>query len=120
MYQKFETVVKLQVNERAKGNDVEQENFRQLQMRARNGDSSLQDWEALLERNPTKVQNLTHFKNCAVRLSFGNEKVATDNYNKLCELRQPRLMSNAHHINSKAKLLSTEEMGGLEPTLHYA
>ena len=32
MYQKFETVVKLQVNERAKENDVEQENFRQLQM----------------------------------------------------------------------------------------
>ena len=81
-------------------------------MRARNGDLSLHDWEALLERNPTKVQNLINFKNCAVRLSFGNEKLATDNYNKLCELGQPIIMINAQHNNSKAKLLSAEEMGG--------
>ena len=118
MYQKFETVIKLQVNERAKGNDVEQENFRQLQMRERNGASSLQDWETLLVRNTAKVQNLAHFKQCAVRLSFGNEKVATDNYSKLCELGQPIIVINAQHNNSKAKLLSAEEMGGLQPTLH--
>ena len=50
MYRKFDTVVKLQVNERARGNDREQENFRQLQMQLRNGDSTLEDWKVLLQR----------------------------------------------------------------------
>ena len=53
-----------------------------------------------------------------MRLPFGNEIVAKYNYNKLCELGQPIIVINAQHNNSKAKLLSAEEMGGLQPTLH--
>ena len=37
MYRKFQTVVKLEVNERAKGSDPGQEMFRHLQLRAPNG-----------------------------------------------------------------------------------
>ena len=43
MYHKFETVIRLEVNERAKGSDPQQETFRQLLLRARNGDSTLDD-----------------------------------------------------------------------------
>ena len=94
MYQKFQTVVKLQINERPKGSNWEQENFRQLQIRARIGDSSLEDWKRLLARNPAQIENVQHFEDCAIKLSFGNEKVVKDNYNKLCDLGQPikRLM----------------------------
>ena len=48
-------------------------------MRARNGDSSLEDWKLLLARNPDKTENLQHFEDCAIKRSFGNEKVAKDN-----------------------------------------
>ena len=78
MYQKFQTVIKLQTNERTKGSNREQENFRQLQMRARNSDSSLEDWKLLLARNPDKTEKLQHFEDCAIKRSFGNEKVAKD------------------------------------------
>ena len=48
-------------------------------MQARNGDSSLEDWKLLLARNPDKTENLQHFEDCAIKRSFGNEKVAKDN-----------------------------------------
>lgn len=57
MYCKFDTVVKLEINERAKGSNKEQEKFRQLQIRARNGDSSLEDWDLLLTRQPNRIKN---------------------------------------------------------------
>ena len=41
MYQKFQTVVELETNERAKGTDIAQQQFRDLQTRARDGNSSL-------------------------------------------------------------------------------
>ena len=67
-----------QENVRAEGNDSKKNLFRQLQMWVRDGHSSFEDWELLLSRNPTKVENLQNFENCAVKLSFGNEKVARD------------------------------------------
>ena len=48
-------------------------------MRARDGESSIDDWNILWSRSPGKVQNLMHFQNNAVTLSFGNEKVAQEN-----------------------------------------
>ena len=87
-------------------------------MRARNGDSSLEDWKLLLTRSPDKTENLQHLKDCAIKLSFGNEKVAKDNYNKLCDLGHPIIEINAQHSDSKAKNLSAEDMGGLEPVFY--
>jgi hypothetical protein len=107
-----------QKNERARGDDTDQEIFRQLQ--ARNSDSSLDDWNLLLSRSPSKIQNLEHFKDNAVILSFGNEKVAQDNYNKLKQLNQPVIQIDAQHNNTKAKHLSADDMGGLEPTKYLA
>ena len=70
-YQKFQTVVKLE------GTDIAQQQFRDLQTRARDGNSSIKDWNLLLSRTPQNVKNITHFETSAVKLLFGNEKVAT-------------------------------------------
>ena len=118
MYQKFQTVVKLEENEQAKGTDIAQQ-FRDLQTRARDGNSSLEDWNLLLSRTPQNV-NITHFEASAVKLSFGNEKVATDNFPRLKQLQEPIVKINAYHPNPKAKHLSAEDMGGLEPIVFLA
>ena len=41
MYCKFETVIKFEVNEHAKGGNLAQQQFRELQVRARDGNSNL-------------------------------------------------------------------------------
>lgn len=119
MYTKFEKVVKFELNERARGRD-EQQRLRALQIRARDGNSDLEDWNMLLLRQPQNVVDIDNFENFAVKLFFGNEKVAKDNYERLKELQQPILRINAHHSNPKAKSLSSEEMSGLEPTIYIS
>ena len=89
-YQKFQTLVKLLENERAKGTDIAQQ------------------------------QDITHFETSAVKLSFGNEKVATDNFTRLNQLGEPIVQLNAYHPNPKPTYLSAEDMGGLEPTIYLA
>ena len=73
MYRKFATVAKLKENERAKGADVVEKQFRNLQTREKNGNSTLEDWNLLLSRTPQNAKNITNFKTSAVKLSFGTE-----------------------------------------------
>ena len=63
-------------------------------------------WKLLQTRNPAKTENIQHFEDCAIKLSFGNEKVAKDNYNKLCDLGQPIIQISARHSSSKAKQIN--------------
>ena len=120
MYRKFDKVIKFEVNERARGSNVEQQQFRALQIRARDGNSTLEDWNMLLSRQANNLVDIDHFQKCAVKLSFGNEKVAKANYAKLKELNETIVQIDAHHSNPKAKTLSSEEMGGLEPTIYLS
>lgn len=120
MYRKFETVIKFEVNERAKGANHAQQQFRDLQVRARDGNSNLEDWNLLLSRAPQSVDNISDFQESAVRLSFGNEKVAKDNFIRLKQLGENILEIKAIHNNLTAKKLSAEEMGGLEPTIYLS
>ena len=50
MYKRFEKVVKFEVNERARGVDHEQQQYRALQITARDGNSNSEDWNVLLLR----------------------------------------------------------------------
>ena len=59
MYQKFQTV-KLEENERVKGTHITQQQFRDLQIRTRDGNSSIEDWNLLLSRSPQNANNITH------------------------------------------------------------
>ena len=120
MYRKFETIVKLETNERAKGADLAQQQFRNLQIRARDGNSNLEDWNLLLYRAPQNVDNIADFQESAVRLSFGNEKVAKDNFTRLKQLGEKIFEIKAHHSSPKAKLRTAEEMGGLQPTIYLS
>lgn len=83
MYRKFDTVVKLVINERAKYSSGDQHLFRELQLRARDGNSSVDDWNLLLTRIPSKVFYVTEFEKQATKLSYGSDKVETDNFGKL-------------------------------------
>lgn len=88
--------------------------------RARDGNSSLEDWNLFLSRTLQSVNNITHFETSAVKLSFGNEKVATDNCTRLKQLGEPIVQISAYHPNAKAKNLGAEDMGGLEPIIYLA
>ena len=73
----------------------------------------------LLLRQPQNVVDIDNFQNTSVKLSFGNE-VAKDNCERLKELQQTIAQISAHHSNPKAKSLSSEEMGGQEPTIYLS
>ena len=93
MYHKSGRVVKFTVNQRAAGNDNSQNHFRDLQANLRNGESTEREWQTLLTRTPDKVCNLESFKTQAVKLSYGNQEVAKDNYESLKRLNQPIAVS---------------------------
>ena len=116
MYMGFDTVVKLTVNQRSIGEDLAQQQFRDVLINLRNGKSTEKDWKLLLTRTPYDIKenlDLTSF----VKLSFSNEKVATANYKALRNLRQPIAVINARHNSKVAQKLSVDEMSGLEPKI---
>ena len=113
---KFENVVKLTVNERTKGASSGQETFRQLQLNAWDGNSTVNDWQLLSTRTPSNVPNIHEFESSAVKLTFGNEKVATYNYEKLRSLKKPIAVVNAKHNNTTAAKLPADDIGSLQPT----
>ena len=116
-YRQFEKVVRLTINERAKGSDVMQEDFRNLQIAARDGNCSVDQWNLLLTRTPAHINDRELFEKDCVKLSFGNKKVAEDNYQQLKKLNEPIAAINAKHNNSTAAKLSSDDMGSLMPQL---
>ena len=62
VYRQFEKVVRLTVNERAKGSDVMQEDFRDLQIAARDGNCSVDEWTLLLTRTPAHINDRVLFE----------------------------------------------------------
>ena len=63
------------------------------------------------------MKNIDSFQKDSVKLSFGNEKVAKDNYEELKQLNQPIATINAKHNNKTASKLSSDDMGSLMPQL---
>ena len=104
MYHKSNTVVKWCVNQRAAGSSNEQESFRNIQMNARDLKSTVADWGLLLTRTPGMVlmSDEDLFLKSAVKLSFGNDKAAKDNYDCLVQLAEPTAPINAQHNNATA------------------
>ena len=119
MYHQFTTVVSLTENQRVKGNNAEQTNFRELLTRARNGDSTKSDWETLLSRTPNKVHNLADFENFSVRLCYHKKKVAELNLERLKHLNKPIAVIKARHSRG-AHAISSDNMGGLEAVVYLA
>ena len=93
--------------------------FKHLLMRLRTGDSTVQDWQLLLSRQPSLVENLDEFDN-AIKLFYGNDDVAAYNHRELLKLSQPIACIQARHSSSTAKSLPSDEMSGLVPILFLA
>ena len=68
-------------------------------------------------KNTRECENIDSFQKNSVKLSFGNEKVAKDDYEELKQLRQLIATINAQHNNETALKLSSDEMGSLMPQL---
>jgi len=81
-YHMFTNVIKLSVNQRVQGLNIQQSQFRNLLMQLRTGDCTEPDWKLLLTQQPSKAQNLSEFQD-ATRLYFSNEEVANYNFEKL-------------------------------------
>ena len=61
-YLMFEKVIKLTINQRVQGTTSEQVNFRNLLLRLRKGESTLDDWKLPLTRQPSNIDNLSYFE----------------------------------------------------------
>ena len=118
-HQMFDKVVKLNVNQRVQGDNPEQTKFRELLLRLRKGQSTINDWKLLLTRQPNTVHNLSDFKD-AIRLFYSKEEVASYNHEELVKLQQPIAQVNARHSTSIAKTINAEEFSGLQPLLFLA
>lgn len=119
MYYEFKKVVKLTVNQRVQGHDIEQSNFRELLTRACYGDSTMSDWQSLIFRTPDKVNNIDDFRKHSVRICYHKEKIAELNMSKLKSLNELIAMIKARH-SCGAENLSADDMGGLEPAIYLS
>ena len=73
-YLMFNKVVKLSVNQWVQGEGAQEEEFRDLQLRLRVGESTEQDWEPLMTRQPENIANINSFDDAA-RLFYNNKQV---------------------------------------------
>ena len=112
-YRMFNKVIKLTVNQRVQGMNSEQVAFRELLLRLRKGESTVDDWKLLLTRQPSAVSNLNEFKD-ATRLFYSNEQVANYNHDQLSKLEHPVAQINACHSSAIAKKIPSEDMSGLD------
>ncbi|CAB3985549.1 ATP-dependent DNA helicase PIF1 [Paramuricea clavata] len=118
-YHMFDKVVKLTVNQRVQGMTSEQVQFRDLLLRLRKGDSTVDDWKLLLTRQPSNVTNLCDFED-STRLFYSNEQVGNYNHEQLTKLEHPIAHINARHSSALAKKISSDDMSGLEPVVFLA
>ena len=112
MYNMFDTVVQLTVNQRC--HESGQESFRQLLLRLRNGNSTIDDWKLLLSCSVTRVKEnfSAHSKLC-----FTNEAVDANNAKCLKNMKEPIIQIHARHSNKQASKCSSEDMGGLQKVI---
>jgi hypothetical protein len=101
-YHMFDKVIKFAVNQRVQGMSSEQVKFRDLLLRLRKGESTVNDWELLLTRQPSNISNLTEFEH-ATRLFYSNEQVGNYNHDQLDKLAHPIAYINARHSSALAK-----------------
>ena len=116
VYLEFKTVITLQANQRVSGTGTSDQRFKDLLSNIRDGITTTDDWELLLSRAPNVCAD-TRFFQSAVKLSFGNKKVAEDNYEALKTLGVPIAKVEALHSRKSASKLSSDDMGGLSKTV---
>ncbi len=101
------------------GNDPDQVRFRDILLRLRNAQVTMQDWNCLMEQTPTQVADLTPFAN-ALRLYPTVEAVVQYNVAKLEASGKPIATIKAVHTGANAAKASSDDASGLEAVICLA
>jgi len=118
-YNMFDSVVVLDHVMRQAGNGDAQQQFRDLLMRLRNGQSTIDDWKNLMQQTLTNVRDTSVFDN-ALHLFPTAMAVAEFNVTKLHSNGEPVAIMNAVHSGPGASKASAEDAGGLESVVCLA
>ena len=116
-YLHFNKVVVLDQVIRQTGLDPQQIQFREILLRIRDGISTMDDWNYLMQRTPTEVQDVSTFANA---LHPTKEAVVEHNVAKLHDSNQPIATIKAVHTGPNACRASADEANGLEPVICLA
>ena len=119
VYKQFTKVVILKQILRQNGSSDDVVRFRELLLRLRNGETTMEDWNLLLTRTPTNVSNKSSFTE-ATYLYYDKVSVTSFNIDRLKTIGQPIARVNALHSHRAAATAKSEDAGGLEPVLFIA
>ena len=118
-YNQFEKAFTLIQVMRQSGQDTDQIRFRDILLRLRNAETTMEDWNHLMEQTPTRVQDQSSFVN-ALRLFPTVEAVVDHNVAMLREYGHPIATIKAVHTGANASSASPDDAGGLEPVVMLA
>ncbi len=118
-YHMFDRAIVLDIVMRQAGSNPNQELFRDILMRLRNGELAQEDWKEFMKQTPAELGDTTSFER-ALRLYPTVEAVAEHNASKLRANGQPIAVIRAAHTGPEASRVSADEAGGLEPVVCLA
>ena len=118
-YHIFDRAVVLDRVMRQAGQDAGQERFRNLILRLRNAELTVEDWKYLMTRTTGEVGDTKSFDD-ALRLYPTIEAVAEHNVAKLRASGQPIAVLSAVHTGPGASKATSDDAGGLEPVICIA
>ena len=104
---------------RQAGQDPEQVHFRDILLRLRNGEVTVDDWKHLMNQTPTQVRDLSPFAN-ALRLHPTVQAVVEHNVAKLRDSGQPIATIKAVHTGANASKAPSDDASGLEAVVCLA
>ncbi|EXX58457.1 Pif1p [Rhizophagus irregularis DAOM 197198w] len=122
VYKKFGEVYKLETIQRQSGNSKEQQEFRNILLRMRNGESTIDDWKILTTRIEDKIgiTDRNSFSDALVLLTKWSEVNAV-NMDRLRSLDIPVAKIQAiHSEGNEAKNASSDTAHGLEVNILLA
>ena len=112
----FDRAIVLDKVMRQAGQDADQELFRDILLRLRNAETTVDDWKHLMRRTPAEVGDTTAFDH-ALHLY---PSTAEHNLNELRANGQPVAMIKAVHSGPGASKAASDDAGGLEPVICLA
>ena len=104
---------------RQAGQDPDQIRFRDILLRLRNAEVTMEDWQCLMKQTPTDVCDFTPFAN-ALRLHPTVEAVVEHNVAKLQASGQSIATIKAVHTGANAARASSDDASGLEAVVCLA